>query len=314
MPYWTMNSMAVSAADLNVLLNAEGNLDFNLVRPMPAGLDITEGGLRRRAIKTAEARRCGDAESLAQAAEDARPPATNGFRGEERYGPADDLADLGEEHPWNAERYGFPSWWCWTSENWGTIFNAFDTCVERYGGYAVVSFRTAWSEPDHVMLADLAYMCSMPIWYEYANEDFDGIHAIHAIRFDNDGFLYEEQPSCFLLDAVALDDERPERLRAVGGLYDEQTIALHLQPALNGYDDDLLERKWLELADVPIDYGDPEHPDGKLEAAWFVFDAGDDRIEDVWRWFDERYPGGVAALVDLCASSAGIKLIPAFPT
>lgn len=44
---WTMNSMAVSATDLNVLLNAEGNLDFNLVRPMPAGLDITDGGLRR---------------------------------------------------------------------------------------------------------------------------------------------------------------------------------------------------------------------------------------------------------------------------
>ena len=49
------------------------------------------------------------------------------------------------------------------------------------------------------------------------------------------------------------------------------------------------------------EYGDPEHPDGKLEAGWFVFDAGDDRIEDVWRWFDERYPGGVAALMGLCA-------------
>lgn len=295
MPYWTMNSMAISAADLNVLLNAEGNLDFNLVRPNPAGLDITEGGLKRRApIKTGEARRCGDVEALARA--------------------TDDFADLGENHPWSPERYGCMTWYCWASLSWGTIFNACDTRVERYGRYAVVSFRTAWTEPDYVMLAELAQMCSMPIWYEYANEDFDGIHAIHAIRFDNDGFLYEEQPSCFLLHAEALDDERPERLWAVGGLYDEQTIASHLQPALNGYDDDLLERKWLELADVPIDYGDPEHPDGRLEAGWFVFDAGDDRIEDVWRWFDERYPGGVAALMDLCASSAGIKLIPAFPT
>lgn len=70
---------------------------------------------------------------------------------------------------------------------------------------------------------------------------------------------------------------------------------------MNGYDDDLLKRRWLELADVPIGYGDPEHPDGKLEAGWFVFDAGDDRIEDVWRWFDERYPGGVAALMGFCA-------------
>lgn len=203
MEKWTENRMAVSAADLNVLLNAEGNLDFNLVIPNPAGLDITEGGLRRRAVTTAEAR----------------------LRGEERYETADDLADLGEENLPNAARYGWPSWYCWASENWGTILNACDTCVERYGRYAVVSFRTAWSEPDHVMLAELAYMCSTPIWYEYAYEDFDGIH---AMRFGND-CIYEERPSYFLLDAEALDKERPERLRAVGGLYDEQTIARHLR-------------------------------------------------------------------------------------
>lgn len=203
MTNWTENSMAVSADALNVLLNAEGNLDFNLVRPNPAGLDITEGGLRRRAVTAAEA----------------------GLRGEERYETADGLADLGEENLPNAERYGWPSWYCWANENWGTILNACDTCVERYGRYAVVSFRTAWTEPDYVMLAELAQMCSTPIWYEYAHEDFDGIH---AMRFDDFG-ICEEQPSCFLLDAEALGDEHPERLRAVGGLYDEQTIARHLQ-------------------------------------------------------------------------------------
>lgn len=203
MEKWTENRMAVSADALNVLLNAEGNLDFNLVIPNPAGLDITEGGLRRRAVTTAEAR----------------------LRGEERYETADDLADLGEENLPNAERYGWPSWYCWANENWGTILNACDTRVERYGRYAVVSFRTAWTEPDYVMLGELAQMCSTPIWYEYAYEDFDGIH---AMRFDDFG-ICEEQPSCFLLDAEALGDEHPERLRAVGGLYDEQTIARHLQ-------------------------------------------------------------------------------------
>lgn len=206
MEKWTENRMAVSAADLNVLLNAEGNLDFNLVRPNPAGLDITEGGLKRRAtIKAAEARRCSDVEALARA--------------------TDDFADLDENHPWSPERYGCMTWYCWASLNWGTIFNACDTCVERYGRYAVVNFRTAWTEPDYVMLAELAQMCSTPIWYEYAHEDFDGIH---AMRFDYFG-ICEEQPSCFLLDAEALGDEHPERLRAVGGLYDEQTIARHLQ-------------------------------------------------------------------------------------
>lgn len=206
MEKWTENRMAVSADALNVLLNAEGNLDFNLVRPNPAGLDITEGGLKRRAtIKAAEARRCSDVEALARA--------------------TDDFADLDENHPWSPERYGCMTWYCWASLSWGTIFNACDTCVERYGRYAVVSFRTAWTEPDCVMLGELAQMCSTPIWYEYAYEDFDGIH---AMRFDDFG-ICEEQPSCFLLDAEALGDEHPERLRAVGGLYDEQTIARHLQ-------------------------------------------------------------------------------------
>ena len=45
MEKWTENRMAVSADALNVLLNAEGNLDFNLVRPNPAGLDITDQGI-----------------------------------------------------------------------------------------------------------------------------------------------------------------------------------------------------------------------------------------------------------------------------
>ena len=117
------------------------------------------------------------------------------------------------------------TWYCWASLSWGTIFNACDTRVERYGRYAVVSFRTAWTEPNYVMLAELAQMCSMPVWYEYAHEDFDGIH---AMKFDDFG-ICKDQPSCFLLDAEALGDEHPERLRAVGGLYDEQTIARHLQ-------------------------------------------------------------------------------------
>lgn len=225
MPNWTENCMAVSAADLVTLLNAEGNLDFNLVRPRPAELDITAGGLQRRAIEAAEARRRGDAKALAQAAEDARLPATNGGHGEDMCETADDLADLGEKYLRNVERYGHMTWYDWSCENWGTKWNACDTCVERYGRYAVVSFMTAWSEPNHEMLSELAQMCSMPVWYEYAYEDFEGIH---AIRFDNDG-MSEEQPSCFLLDAEPLNDEYPDVLCAVGGVYDEAAIARHLQ-------------------------------------------------------------------------------------
>lgn len=63
------------------------------------------------------------------------------------------------------------------------------------------------------------------------------------------------------------------------------------------YDDAFLEEKWREFCDVPINYDDPDSPDGVLECDWFVFKAGDERIERVWRWFDEHYSGGVHKLM-----------------
>lgn len=34
---------------------------------------------------------------------------------------------------------------------------------------------------------------------------------------------------------------------------------------MNGYPDRFIEKKWRELEDVPIDYSDPEEPDGVLD-------------------------------------------------
>lgn len=43
---------------------------------------------------------------------------------------------------------------------------------------------------------------------------------------------------------------------------------------MSDYTDRLLELKWRESADVPIDYDDPDGPDGVLGADWFVFKKG----------------------------------------
>ena len=55
-----------------------------------------------------------------------------------------------------------------------------------------------------------------------------------------------------------------------------------------------LERRWLELSDVPFD----ELEDGTLVLAedWWLFPKGTDR-EDIWHYFDEHYPEGVYALL-----------------
>lgn len=58
--------------------------------------------------------------------------------------------------------------------------------------------------------------------------------------------------------------------------------------------DTILEKIWAELGDVLV------HPETeKLESGFSVFEKGADKYEDVWRWFDERYSGGVAALLGL---------------
>ena len=55
--------------------------------------------------------------------------------------------------------------------------------------------------------------------------------------------------------------------------------------------DKLLEEKWLELEDVPVD---PETE--KLEAPFMHFPTGTDK-EDIWHWFDERHSKGVVHLL-----------------
>lgn len=51
-----------------------------------------------------------------------------------------------------------------------------------------------------------------------------------------------------------------------------------------------LESLWESFGDVPINDND------ETEENFMFWDAGTNRF-DVWEWFDEKYPGGVAALV-----------------
>ena len=55
--------------------------------------------------------------------------------------------------------------------------------------------------------------------------------------------------------------------------------------------DKLLEEKWLELEDVPVN---PETE--KLEAPFMHFPVGTDK-EEIWRWFDERHSKGIVHLL-----------------
>ena len=56
--------------------------------------------------------------------------------------------------------------------------------------------------------------------------------------------------------------------------------------------DETLERWWAELGDIPVD------DDGIIQEPFLWWPKGTDR-EDIWHWFDEKYPGGVVKLMGL---------------
>lgn len=53
----------------------------------------------------------------------------------------------------------------------------------------------------------------------------------------------------------------------------------------------ILREMWEELADIPV------NDDGVIEEGYYDFLPGTDR-EEIWLWFDEQYPKGVAYLVN----------------
>ena len=53
-----------------------------------------------------------------------------------------------------------------------------------------------------------------------------------------------------------------------------------------------LETFWSELGDIPV------NDDGIIQESFLWWSKGTER-EDIWYWFDEKYPGGVIKLMGL---------------
>ena len=54
---------------------------------------------------------------------------------------------------------------------------------------------------------------------------------------------------------------------------------------------EILEKYWDKLGDIPVD------DDGIIQESFLWWPKGTDR-EDIWHWFDEKYPGGVIKLFE----------------
>lgn len=70
----------------------------------------------------------------------------------------------------NIKKYGFPTWYEWSIENWGTKWDV-DADFECHGGTIELHFDTAWSTPIKVFIALSKQYPTINIYAAFADED-----------------------------------------------------------------------------------------------------------------------------------------------
>jgi hypothetical protein len=112
-----------------------GDVDFNLIIPMPEGMsDVTSGGSLNSFQTFLGLKKPHFEADWAQAVKDASP---------------EDFVNFGKAYRLFKDT-GFWSWYDWSCENWGTKWNAYD--VDICPGEQLI-FNTAWAPPEPVFEA-----------------------------------------------------------------------------------------------------------------------------------------------------------------
>lgn len=163
------------------------HIDFNKILPMPESLRITSGSTTSNGIAILQYR-AGDDTEIRKIMEYAW--------GKEFDTPEDliehmlvkGLANLEEAQKAldNERLYGCRDWYGWSTDNWGTKWNAYstnDTDTDE------VSFETAWSNPYPVIVALSAKYPEAVFHLRFADEDFGHNVGEYSLK---SGYVIEE--------------------------------------------------------------------------------------------------------------------------
>lgn len=108
----------------------------------------------------------------------------------------------------NIRLYGHADWYGWCNENWGTKWNASETCVSMCDGTLVVYFNTAWSSPIPALVSlseqikDDKDLKGVSFELVYADEDRGSNTGI--LTFDEEENLNFEAYESMSEEAIAL--------------------------------------------------------------------------------------------------------------
>lgn len=205
MPNYVKNVVTCANMDelKKLLLNENGEVDFNIVIPKPKDLDITSGShsydMPSKYFFTEEAKRklekqrriignvlemfyddtMTQAEFVQKVLEDKKLIKTiktfKGWRSRRSKNvqyvmKKKELAEALENYIkgfFNLKRYGETDWYEWSIKHWGTKWNGYETVVDC----GAIQFETAWSTPVPVFVELSKRLKDTSIIVHYADED-----------------------------------------------------------------------------------------------------------------------------------------------
>ena len=224
MPNWVSNTLGIKKEDAKHILNKDGNVDFNIICPMPESLDVPSGSHMEEAIavylykqrnaKTEiknilrkdinldmykdlrdkypryDSKKCIE-EFIEKLEKDFKKTIENDKTStySAGYYKFSSLEELGKTYVENKEKYGSYDWYNWRCDNWGCKWNASDTSVEEINidneEILSIHFDTPWSAPVE-FLEKLSEKCVF--YLEWVEEQ--GFHG--EIYYDGEGFYDNE--------------------------------------------------------------------------------------------------------------------------
>lgn len=173
------NVLVIHDDDLHLIVNDKGEVDFNLLRPMPGELVVSEAWPDDARFAVSVARGDVDAKDCRLS----RPleyELRDGTRKRAVPGRMEGWEEFGRLVLANEERHGCWHGAKWSERNWGSMWGAYDSLVTEadHQGYRFVLFTTSWCQPDVDMMAQLETVCIHPIVMESSNEDDGEVYGI----------------------------------------------------------------------------------------------------------------------------------------
>ena len=211
MPNWVENTLTIRKEDKGFVINEKGEVDFNLILPMPETMIDTISPVYKDAIYcylsdkgtkelTADIlKEYGiDSGTIKEYKKDInRDKFYSNFRDDwskpfpeltkEQY--IDEKYELGRRYVFNKENYGVYDWYDWSYKNWGVKWNASDTDTWEDGNYLKIVFQTPWGYPDNWLNA-LKEKCDFHLAWE-EEQGYRGV--IYTQREENERNIFSEE-------------------------------------------------------------------------------------------------------------------------